>query len=263
MKKNFFIRILCLSLFLFLLASAGTASAVDINEENFPDATFRSYVSTNFDTDSDGTLNESEILAVTSIDVNGNSIGSLEGIEYFTALTTLWCSNNQLTSLDVSKNTALTALNCYENQLTTLDVSNHTALEYLDCYDNQLTSLDVSNNTALTKLFCSSNQLTSLDVRHNTALTVLWCNSNQLTNLDVSNNTALTRLVCYSNQLTSLDVSSNIALTLLDCSPMNDASGNNVLQYLYIANDQNIPNITENRSADYIPSETEIVTNVI
>ena len=34
MKKNFFIRVLCLSLFLFLLASAGTASAVDINEEN-------------------------------------------------------------------------------------------------------------------------------------------------------------------------------------------------------------------------------------
>lgn len=40
---------------------------------------------------------------------------SLKGIEYFTALTELRCNNNQLTTLDVSKNTALTVLWCETN----------------------------------------------------------------------------------------------------------------------------------------------------
>ena len=55
------------------------------------------------------------------------------------------CSDNQLTSLDVSKNTALESLSCSNNNLTILDVSKNTALNWLLCYNNQLTSLDISN----------------------------------------------------------------------------------------------------------------------
>ena len=117
------------------------------------------------------------------------------------------CSNNNLTSLDVSQNTALTELICRINQITSLDVSTNTALTYLRCNDNPLTSLDVSANTALTELHCFYNQLTSLDVSNNTALAYLLCGHNQLTSLDVSNNTALFSFFCNNNnQLTSLDV---------------------------------------------------------
>ena len=62
---------------------------------------------------------------------------------------------------------------CTYNQLTSLDVSNNTALTYLIIEYNQLTSLDVSNNTALNSLFCSGNQLTSLDVSYCTDLASL------------------------------------------------------------------------------------------
>ena len=129
----------------------------------------------------------------------------------------LWCSDNQLTSLDVSKNTALTDLNCFGNQLTSLDVSKNTALTHLDCAGNQLTSLDVSKNTALTDLFCYYNQLTTLDVSKNMFLKRLSCFRNQLTSLDISKNVALKQLWCFDNQLTSLDVSKNIVLKTLDC----------------------------------------------
>ena len=158
------------------------------------------------------------IKTLRSLDISGKGITSLEGIENFTALTSLSCWDNQLTSLDVSANTALTSLGCSSNLLTSLDVSANTALTSLWCHNNQLTSLDVSANTALTSLWCHNNQLTSLDASANTALTSLSCYSNQLTNLDVSANTALTSLSCYSNQLTNLDVSANTALTLLWCS---------------------------------------------
>ncbi|KAK3604897.1 hypothetical protein CHS0354_000560 [Potamilus streckersoni] len=141
-----------------------------------------------------------------TLDVKSSDIANLSGIEYFTAITTLWCSSNQLQSLDVSKNVALTTLWCNNNKLQSLDVSKNVALTTLYCSFNQLTSLDVSKNEALTTLLCHSNQLTSLDVRKNVALTILWCHSNQLTSLDVSNNVRLTTLYCYSNQLQSLDL---------------------------------------------------------
>ena len=192
------------------------SAGVAIDNTNFPDANFRTIVEY-YDTNKDSSLSDTEIAAVEEIDCYDKGISNLKGIEYFTALRSLNCGYNQLTSLDVSKNTALTKLYCKKNQLTVLDVSKNTALTYLRCNRNQLTSLDVSKNTALTKLDCYNNQLTSLDVSKNTALTGLNCGYNQLTALDVSKNTALTWLGCAGNQLTALDVSKNTALTELDC----------------------------------------------
>ena len=133
-------------------------------------------------------------------------------------VTELDCNENQLTSLNVSKNTALTSLECSYNQLTSLDVSKNTALEELDCFSNQLTSLDVSKNTALEVLNCFSNQLTSLEVSKNTALTRLNCDYNQLTSLEVSKNTALTTLSCNDNKLTNLNMSGCANLMVINCS---------------------------------------------
>ena len=137
----------------------GVSLGLDINATNFPDAFFRSVVSgKEIDLNQDGYLSDAE-LAITSLDVTGKNIKDLKGIEFFTALTQLWCSANELTSLDVSKNTALTLLYCNVNNLTSLDVSNNTALITLNCADNYLVSLDVSKNLALTELYCQGNDI--------------------------------------------------------------------------------------------------------
>ena len=194
-----------------------TGSGIFLNADNFPDANFRAALANYFSID-DGDEFAMTHIQTKRLEVYRKSITDLTGIEHFTALTYLVCNNNQLTSLNISKNTALETLYCYNNQLTSLDVSKNTALTYLSCDNNQLTSLDVLKNTALTYLSCGDNQLTSLDVSNNTALTDLSCYRNPLTSLDVSKNTALTYLYCYNNQLTSLDVSKNTALIQLDCS---------------------------------------------
>ena len=218
------------------------SAGVAIDNTNFPDANFCSFVASSFDEDNDNYLSDTEINAVESINCADKGISDLSGISHFTALETLNCFDNQLTSLDVSKNTALIYLDCYGNQLTSLDVSKNTALTYLDCGRNQLTSLDVSKDTALTELDCRSNQLTKLDVSKNTALTELDCRSNQLTKLDVSKNTVLTTLYCWDNQLTKLDVSKNTALTDLACYNNQltslDVSKNTALTYLDCDNNQ-------------------------
>ena len=156
-----------------------TPTGIIINSENFPDENFRAYLMKQT-YGKDGVLTESELKEITSLSLSSKKIISLKGIEFFTALTSLDCNNNQLTSLDVSKNTALKGLNCGINQLTSLEVSENTALEYLHCYNNQLTSLDVSKNTALRTLDCHSNQLTSLIMTENTYLTGLACYDNQI-----------------------------------------------------------------------------------
>ena len=171
-----------------------------INADNFPDQNFRVFLQSE-SYGKDYVLTPEEISVIKSLYLINNGITSLKGIEYFTALTELFCYGNQLTSLDLSKNTALTRLVCLENQLTSLDVSKNTALEYLDCSINQLTSLDVSKNTALTSLYCGLNELTSLDLSKNTALEFLYCSYNQLTSLDVSQNTELGIIYCEVNQI--------------------------------------------------------------
>ena len=211
----------------------GDAAGIPINSTTFPDENFRNWVLAQ-DYGQDGVLTEAEIAGVTLIGVFGYNIADLKGIEYFTALTGLFCGGNQLTSLNVSQNAALAHLDCNYNQLTSLDVSKNTALTVLECYSNQLTSLDVSKNTALTGLYCYNNQLTSFDVSKNTALTRLHCFNNQLTSLDVSKNTALTQLSCDSNQLTSLDVSKNTALTDFCCcgNQINETEMGNLVESL-------------------------------
>ena len=182
--------------------------------------------------------------ALQTLECYSNQLTSLD-VSKNTELAWLSCDSNQLTSLDVSKNTALTTLACDNNQLTGLDVSNNTALRYLGCYSNQLTSLDVSNNTVLLDLFCSFNQLTSLDVSNNTELAWLFCDDNQLTSLDVSDNTALTDLGCSYNQLTNLDVSNNTSLTYLYCD-------NYTMQYLFLAEGQEIPELYKNNNTEIV-----------
>ena len=248
-KKSVFPAFLlgCMMAF-FMMGSPVKAADVAINATNFPDANFRSYVSSTFDKDGNGSLSSTEIASATSIFVNSHGCSSLKGVEYFTSLTLLYCADNSLTTLDVSKNTSLTVLSCRDNQLTGLDLSKNTSLQSLLCYNNRLTTLDVSKNTQLTNIDCSNNlfknlsirqlpNLKTLNVKDCTQLTTLRCSNCALTSLDVSGCLALKVLDCSNNQLTSLPVSSCTAMEEISChtNPLGSlyVTGNTALKVLY------------------------------
>ena len=214
---------------------------IAIDKENFPDDIFREYL-LGQDYGKDGVLTEREIMNITEMDVYDMEISSLQGIEYFTALTVLDCDDNELTTLDISKNTALVKLYCGMNYLTSLDITNNVALKSLLCYDNELTSLDVSKNTALTFLDCEENKITALDVSMCTELESLTCGDNELTQLDISNLTYLEDLDCCDNYLTTLDVSSNPNLEKMECEDNQisslDISNNPYLWLVYCDGNQ-------------------------
>jgi predicted GH43/DUF377 family glycosyl hydrolase len=87
------------------------------------------------DTDGDSLIHYKEAEEITYLDVSEKNISDMTGIEAFFNLDTLYCAQNQLTSLDVSGNRALKILNCDSNQLNSLDISNNTELGYLHISD--------------------------------------------------------------------------------------------------------------------------------
>lgn len=67
------------------------------------------------DTNQDGEIGEDEALTVFELDVHGAQISDLSGIEYFTNLTRLDCSGNNLGELDLSSNPDLNFLWMLDN----------------------------------------------------------------------------------------------------------------------------------------------------
>lgn len=94
-----------------------------INRNNFPDENFRVFLQSQ-SYGKDYVLTPEEISGIKSIDAIVKGISSLNGIEYFTALTELNCSYNKLTSLDLSKNMKLMKLYCCGNRINGVQAEN-------------------------------------------------------------------------------------------------------------------------------------------
>ena len=150
-------------------SSFAAGQDVEINETNFPDATFREYVK-RFDNNRNGKLSTTEINVVKNIDVSEKNIKSIKGVEVFLELEELECVKNKIKEIDVSKNTKLKKLNCEWNELNNLDVTKNTSLVELKCGINNLTTLNLTNNKQLEVLWCYTNRLKNLDISQNTSL---------------------------------------------------------------------------------------------
>ena len=155
--------------------SEPVAVVAEINETNFPDANFRSWLLEQ-DYGSDGVLTNTEIAGITDINVFRKDIGSLEGIGYFKELQRLHCAQNRLVSLDVSACKKLYDLYCEANLLTSLNVTGCTELQSLYCYSNRLTTLDVSGCSKLSFVQCYRNNIrgTAMDAFIESLPTVVY-----------------------------------------------------------------------------------------
>ena len=203
-------------------------------------------------------LDVSKQTGLTNLECSSNDIAVLEVGNK--ALFSLYCGENRITHLDLSKSTSLGSLQCEDNQIKNLDVSNNTSLWELLCYSNDLTELTIGNQPKLYTLYCSrnklsaldvsgcpelsdfscaKNQIRALDVTHNPELSQLYCHNNQITALDVTNCPELRRLSCTNNKLGKLDLSNNTLLEALDCGgnylAALDVSSNVMLSELYFS----------------------------
>lgn len=135
-------------------APVGDGLAID--ETNFPDETFRNYVSENFDTDNNGELSDSEIAAATVISLRGTdqnntiTVTSLEGVKNFTALKELSIEFvTGLTTINMDGCTTLETMNYDKSEgLTSYSVNGCTNLVWFRYYawpfDSLVTEIDLS-----------------------------------------------------------------------------------------------------------------------
>ena len=170
--QNNTMRLILLSILL------ATSSLVNGQQTYVPDNNFETFLENNGmgnGVPNDDYVTTANISGVSSLICWGWNIADLTGIEDFTSLSTLYCFDNPLTTLNLTQNTALVDLRCNNTQLTSLDVTQNTSLVTFFCYNNYLTSLDLSQNAVLNDLRCFDNLITSLDLAQNPVLSFLRC----------------------------------------------------------------------------------------
>tara|TARA_B100000965_G_C19234872_1_gene601767 strand:- start:41 stop:673 length:633 start_codon:yes stop_codon:yes gene_type:complete len=126
----------------------------------------------------DDSVFTSSIDTVQTLNIQNQGIADLTGIEDFTALTTLYCSDNLLQALDLSHNPNLFDVSCNNNQLTTLSIKNGnpTGLWYFMAINNpNLVCIEVDDvayaqynfsidNTAVFSTDCNPSAISELNV---------------------------------------------------------------------------------------------------
>jgi hypothetical protein len=190
---------------------------VALNQTNFPDSTFRKYISELTGVAVNDIIPEDKIAAVNSINCFKLNIADLTGIQYFTNLTNLKLEYNSLASIDVSKNTKLTVLNTGCNPITSVvGLDKLTDLQKVSFYGNHLSTIDFSKNVKLTEIDIMFNWIKTIKGLTNLAnLTRLDANGNEYTTLDLSGNPKLSIVENSYGYLAAIDLSNNPKIEII------------------------------------------------
>ncbi|MDR0573698.1 MAG: hypothetical protein LBG96_06640 [Tannerella sp.] len=124
----------------------------------------------------------------------------------FADLKYLYCSLNDIKSVDITNSPSLLRFDFYENDLAALDVTTNPKLEYIRVSNNNIRTIDLSNNPDLGFFCCTKNKVESLDFSNKEKLYTVYCIENNLHSLKVENCIELETLLCGSNRLTSLNL---------------------------------------------------------
>lgn len=215
---------------------------IPFDEEHFPDANFRAYLAETFPAETaDKFWTYAELDSVNSIECPARDIADMTGIEYFRKMQFLSCSDNPLTSLDVSHN-PLWSLTVNNANLTDIDLTRND-LHTLEMRNNQLAELDLTQCPNLYFVWCDNNNLTEIDVSPLTKMRILSVSGNPISSLDLTNQSdSLRQLQANDCLLTEIDVTNLKILEILHLNRNSissiDLSQNPELVSLWVAQNQ-------------------------
>ncbi|PXY45107.1 hypothetical protein DMB68_10410 [Flavobacterium hydrophilum] len=186
----------------------------------------------------DGKILKENIQYEPFLNVSSSNISDLTGIEDFKDLRYLDCTNNNLTTINLTKNDSLRDLDCSNNKISLLNLEKNLKLQYLLISDNKITDLNLTKNDSIESISAHRNLLTTLNLSKSKKLHSLYISFNKLSTLDISENTLLEILDVSSNNLTSLNLKNGNNLLLgnsvnftenpnLSCIQVDDAEYSN------------------------------------
>lgn len=149
MKKNY-----ALALLLFTFIS--NAQVI-----NFPDSNFKAnLISQNIDLNVDGEIDQTEALQVINMWLDNPLITSLQGLEYFHNLVNIWCTNLQITELNLCQ-TSVKFFNCSNNvNLVSINLKNNVESEEI-FQEPPFPPFFLNNSPALQYVCCDESELTA------------------------------------------------------------------------------------------------------
>ena len=184
-------------------AAEQTEEGVAIDKENFPDENLRNYLKeSGFDKNDDGYFSQSELDAVEEMEAIYNKLENLKGLEYFRNLKSLDIRLNNISGeLDLQMFPNLTSVYCDDNEITSIRFGEDCKLELIECNYNQIEVLDVSGLDHLDQLNCTGNPLKVLKFNEKWTSIRLYCDECSLTSLKIpeSLDASETQINCENN----------------------------------------------------------------
>ncbi|MGV9003717.1 DUF7619 domain-containing protein [Flavobacterium sp.] len=188
------------------------AQIVNISDANFKARLLQeevafdeNFVPITIDTNSNGEIEVNEIQNVYALDVSNSNIANLAGIEFFTALKSLNCSHNLLTTLSINNGISFSGLDASYNMLTYINVTFDPIVEGLWLGHNNLTSFVAENSYFADTFDLSNNQLINLVV-NNATFDYFNVSFNSLTSIEIQGNVSFYNTILLSNnQFSDLD----------------------------------------------------------
>lgn len=273
------------TIYALLLTGVILAQTTSIPDANFEQA----LINLGYDSGPvDGSVPTANISGVNVLLINNKNISDLTGIQDFTSLTELYCSQNNLTQVVLTNQPNLIKFNCASNVIDSININNcgllqqfwcnDNALNYLDITQNpnlnfinfsqnNLTGIDVSQNTLLTKLFGNQNSLNSIDVSTLSVIDQLDLTLNNLSNIDLSQNTIVTYVSVSSNPLGSIDITQNTALQTFNASycgfsTLNTTQNSQLTQMIISWNSISTIDLSQNTAMEYLQLDNNNFTSV-
>ena len=248
MKKSLF------TLFALLAITTGAKADVAINETNFPDEAFRSFL-LDQSYGKDGNLTDEELAKIKELNLKSKGIASLRGLKYFSALTTLSIQGNQINETEMEhvvrelptpegkgtlhvKNISGSGDENYMSSVqagvarrknwNVWEMKGNTPSEF-PIYQSTIVAAKINEETFPDEHFRNlilefgngynygdgSGYLTYEDIEGTKEISVFYRDIESMKGIEYF--TALEKLDCWLNKLTELDVSKNTKLWYLSC----------------------------------------------
>lgn len=145
---------------------------------------------------------------ITTLICSGNKLTDID-LSLAPNMRSLYCQNNELTTLDLDACALLNDLNCSNNKITKIKVteSTHPQIENLNLADNEMSSNTGTgssfrmNSLNLQHLDFSNNKFKSLSLTDSTNLDVLKFSNNEITTMALKNAYHLSVLMCADNKV--------------------------------------------------------------
>ncbi|UQZ32787.1 copper amine oxidase [Paenibacillus sp. PK3_47] len=227
-----------------------TATVQASTEVSFQDEQLKKEIKKLLNKSDDEAVLQKDLEALTSINLYGKGIQSLEGLQYATNLSYVSLNNNKIVDLSpLSALTKLKGINLNANGIISIEaLASLTKLEELQLSGNQITSIDVVKRLPLLRFFeANDNEITDIQALSKaTKLEVLEVSNNRIAVVNsIVKLPNLMYLKLSNTQISDLSVLKPLSDNLLvlhisgnQISDLRDLEGMTKLTALYAENNQ-------------------------